>query len=110
MCTKLRVVHTHNTSALVPCRLRSAPANKKANAEFFLRNFQRMKFSLKTSSRAFLQRFLSSHPPSSSVLYLGVLIEEKLGDERARTEYSDRILREFPQSPEAKQVLELYKG
>ncbi len=61
-------------------------------------------------ARAFLQRFLGSHPPSSSVLYLGVLIEEKLGDERARTEYSNRILREFPQSPEAKQVLDLYKG
>jgi type IV pilus assembly protein PilF len=58
------------------------------------------------SARAFLQRFLSSHPPSASVLYLGVTIEESLGDERARTEYSNRILREFPRSPEAKKVLE----
>jgi type IV pilus assembly protein PilF len=62
------------------------------------------------AARAFLQRYLGSYPPSSGVLYLGVTIEDKLGDERARTEYSDRILREFPQSAEAKKILELYKG
>lgn len=62
------------------------------------------------SARAFLQRFLASHPPSSSVLYLGVQIEENLGDERAQTDFSNRILREFPQSPEAKKVLESYRG
>jgi type IV pilus assembly protein PilF len=62
------------------------------------------------AARAFLQRYLGSYPPSSGVLYLGVTIEEKLGDERARTEYSDRILREFPQSAEAKKILEMYKG
>ncbi|MDH3266442.1 MAG: type IV pilus biogenesis/stability protein PilW, partial [Gammaproteobacteria bacterium] len=58
------------------------------------------------ASRAFLQRFLSSNIPTPDVLYLGVQIEEKLGDERARTEYSNRILREFPQSAEARRVLE----
>jgi len=35
-----------------------------------------------------------------------VQIEEKLGDERAKTEYSNRILREFPQSAEARRVLD----
>jgi len=58
------------------------------------------------ASRAFLQRFLSSNIPTPGVLYLGVQIEEKLGDERARTEYSNRILREFPLSTEARRVLE----
>jgi len=58
------------------------------------------------ASRAFLQRFLSSNTPTPGVLYLGVQIEEKLGDDRARTDYSNRILREFPQSTEAKRVLE----
>ena len=62
------------------------------------------------SARAFLQRYLSANRPSAGVLYLGVMIEEKLGDERARTEYADQILREFPQSPEAKKVLESYRG
>lgn len=58
------------------------------------------------AARAFIQRYLSSNVPSAEVLYLGMQIEEDLGDERARTEYSNRILREFPQSPQARQVLE----
>ncbi len=57
------------------------------------------------AARAFLQRYLSSNLPSAEVLYLGMEIEAKLGDERARTEFSDRILREYPQSPEARKVL-----
>jgi type IV pilus assembly protein PilF len=67
-----------------------------------------LKFTTKDylSARAFLQRFLSSNIPSPGVLYLGVQIEENLGDESARTEYSDRILREFPQSAEARRVLD----
>lgn len=58
------------------------------------------------ASRAFLQRYLSGNIPTAQVLYLGVQIEEKLGDDRARTEYSNRILREFPLSNEARRVLE----
>lgn len=57
-------------------------------------------------ARAFLQRYLSSNIPTPGVLLLGVRIEEKLGDERARMEYSNRILREFPESPEARSILE----
>lgn len=60
-------------------------------------------------ARAFLQRYLGVHPPSAGVLYLGVRIEDKLGDERARSDYADRILREFPQSTEARKVLETSK-
>jgi type IV pilus assembly protein PilF len=58
------------------------------------------------AARAFMQRYLGSNLPSAEVLYLGMQIEEDLGDERARTEYSDRILREFPQSSQARLVLE----
>lgn len=58
------------------------------------------------NARAFLQRYLSSNPPSAGVLYLGTQIEEELGDERARTEFSNRLLREFPNSPEARRILE----
>jgi type IV pilus assembly protein PilF len=58
------------------------------------------------SARAFLQRFLSTNAPSAGVLLLGMRIEEQLGDERARTDYSDRLLREFPKSPEARSILE----
>lgn len=67
-----------------------------------------MKFSQQEylAARAFLQRFLSSNPPTPGVLYLGVSIEKELGDERARTEYADRILREYPLSAEARKILE----
>ncbi|MDJ0905456.1 MAG: type IV pilus biogenesis/stability protein PilW [Woeseiaceae bacterium] len=58
------------------------------------------------SARAFLQRFLSTNAPSSGVLLLGVRIEEELGDERARTDYANQILREFPESAEARSILE----
>ncbi len=61
-------------------------------------------------ARAFLQRYLGGNLPSPDVLYLGVQIEEELGDERARTEYANRVLREFPQSPEAKRILESTAG
>lgn len=57
-------------------------------------------------SRAFLQRFMSTSRSSASILYLGAQIETKLGDERARQEYEDQLLREFPTSPEARKVLE----
>lgn len=58
------------------------------------------------NARAFLQRYLSDNPASPDVLYLGVQIEEMLGDESAKTDYSDQILRDFPSSPEAKQILD----
>ncbi|MEJ2129995.1 MAG: hypothetical protein P8X81_14290, partial [Woeseiaceae bacterium] len=57
-------------------------------------------------ARAFLQRYLSSNIPTAGILYLGVRIEEELGDDRARTDYSNQILRDFPQSPEARQILD----
>lgn len=57
-------------------------------------------------ARAFLQRFLSSNKPTADVLYLGWQIEESLGDEQARTEFAEQILRDFPRSPEARRVLE----
>ena len=57
-------------------------------------------------ARAFLQRYLGSNTPSAGILYLGVRIEEQLGDDRAKTDYSNQILRDFPESPEARRILE----
>jgi len=57
-------------------------------------------------SRAFLQRFMSTSKTTAGVLYLGAQIEGKLGDERARTDYVNQLLRDFPTSPEAKKVLD----
>ncbi|MDJ0760041.1 MAG: type IV pilus biogenesis/stability protein PilW [Woeseiaceae bacterium] len=57
------------------------------------------------SARAFLQRYLGRSVPSPAVLYLGVQIEDKLGDDKAKTDYEDRLIREFPMSAEARSVL-----
>lgn len=57
-------------------------------------------------ARAFLQRYLATNEPSAAVLYLGVQIEQKLGDNRASTDYIDQILREFPESAEARHIRE----
>jgi type IV pilus assembly protein PilF len=56
-------------------------------------------------ARAFLQRYLSANVATAGVLYLGVRIEEELGDDRARTDYSNQILRDFPESAEARRIL-----
>ncbi|MDJ0749961.1 MAG: type IV pilus biogenesis/stability protein PilW [Woeseiaceae bacterium] len=56
-------------------------------------------------SRAFLQRFMSSNRTTASVLFLAAEIESKLGNERGRTDYINQLLREFPQSPEARRAL-----
>lgn len=58
------------------------------------------------TARAFLQRFLASNAPTPDVLFLGVQIEETLGDKRARGEFADQILRDFPDSAEARRLLE----
>ena len=57
------------------------------------------------SARAFLQRYQSLFPARSGVLYLCILIEDKLGNEKARTECSNELLRDFPDSEESRRVL-----
>ena len=56
-------------------------------------------------ARAFLQRFMASAPPTAGVLYLASRIEDRLDNDRGRTEYEDRLIREFPKSAEARKVL-----
>lgn len=56
-------------------------------------------------ARAFLQRFMVNHRTTAGVLYLAADIEGKLGNERGRTDFVGRLLREFPESPEARKVL-----
>jgi type IV pilus assembly protein PilF len=57
------------------------------------------------SARAFLQRYRSRNVSAPGVLYLCVLIEQELGDERTRTECANELLRDFPKSTEAKRIL-----
>ena len=58
------------------------------------------------ASRAFLQRFMASNKTTAGILYIGAEIEDKLGDERARKEFVDQLLRDFPTSEEARKALE----
>jgi type IV pilus assembly protein PilF len=58
------------------------------------------------NARAFLQRYLSVTDATPSVLFLGLQIEEELGDDRARASYANQLLRDFPNSAEARRVLE----
>lgn len=57
------------------------------------------------NARAFLQRFMSSNPTTAGILYLGAEIEGRLGNDSGREEFVNRLLREFPESPEARKVL-----
>jgi type IV pilus assembly protein PilF len=57
------------------------------------------------SARAFVQRYMSSEISTAGVLYLASRIEDMLGNDRGKTEYEDRLIREFPSSPEARKVL-----
>jgi type IV pilus assembly protein PilF len=82
--------------------------DRKPNYGEALLQLSLLKFSTEDylGARAFLQRYLSGNIPTAGVLLLGVRIEEELGDERARMDYSDQILRQFPESPEARSILE----
>jgi len=55
-------------------------------------------------ARAFLQRYLASNPVSPDVLYHGIEIERRLGDETARREFTMQLLRDYPNSKEAQRV------
>lgn len=57
------------------------------------------------SARAFLQRYLVVSQPSAAVLYLAIQIETQLGMEREATDYMNQLLRDFPDSAEARQTL-----
>ena len=57
-------------------------------------------------ARAFLQRYLSSNVPSPQILNLGMQIEASLGDEQAREAFADQILRDYPDSAEARRILD----
>lgn len=56
------------------------------------------------NARAFLQRFMSSNKTTAGVLFLAAEIEGKLGNDSGRDEFVNQLLREFPESPEARRV------
>lgn len=56
-------------------------------------------------ARAFVQRLMSSSVSSPGVLYLAAQIEDNLDNDSGRIEFEDRLIRDFPTSPEARRVL-----
>ncbi len=78
------------------------PTYGEALLQLCLLKFQQQDY---LNARAFLQRFMSSNRTTAGVLYLAAEIEGKLGNDSGRTEFVNQLLREFPESPEARKVL-----
>jgi type IV pilus assembly protein PilF len=57
-------------------------------------------------ARAFVERYLATNRATPEVLFLAVQIERSLGNDRARTDYENQLLREFPNSVQARRVLQ----
>ncbi|MEO0576843.1 MAG: type IV pilus biogenesis/stability protein PilW [Pseudomonadota bacterium] len=56
------------------------------------------------SARAFLQRFFAAHDATAQTLLLAARVEERLADDTAFAEFSQRLQDEFPDSAEARQL------
>ena len=54
---------------------------------------------------AFMQRYLAANEATAAVLYLAIQIETENNNDRAATDYLNRLLRDFPDSAEARQTL-----
>ncbi len=57
-------------------------------------------------ARAFLDRYLASGAATPEALWLGVRIEEALGQQAESARYGERLKREFPQAVETRLLLE----
>lgn len=55
-------------------------------------------------ARAFMQRYDAANPASPEALYLGLQIEQALGDERSAEDYRRRLVSGFPRSREAQSL------
>ena len=67
----------------------------------------RLNYNLKQylNARAFIERFVSAAPqPRPEVLLLGVRTERALGNSQAAADYAKKLVRLFPNSPEAQQL------
>ena len=78
------------------------PTYGEALLQLCLLNYQQLDY---LAARAFLQRYMSSSPTTAGVLYLAAEIEGRLDNDSGRAEYVNQLLREFPESPEARKVI-----
>lgn len=56
-------------------------------------------------ARAFLQRYLDTNKATAEVLDYAIQVENELDDDRGATDYTNQLLREFPESLEARKYL-----
>ena len=82
--------------------LERRPAYGEALLQLCLLKYQQNDY---LSARAFLQRFMTSNRTTAGVLYLAAEIEGKLGNDRGRDDFVNQLLRQFPESPEARKAL-----
>lgn len=61
------------------------------------------------SARAYLERYLEVGEPNAELLWLGVRVERRLGDENAAQRYAERLLKTFPDSQEVQKLHESSK-
>lgn len=54
---------------------------------------------------AFMQRYLANNEATAAVLFLAIQIEMANDNDRAATDYMNQLLRDFPDSAEARQTL-----
>ena len=87
--------------------LRTALANDPRYAEALLQmadvTYERGNY---LQSRAFLERYIAAARDSPAVLWLGVRVENALGDVNAAADYAARLKSEFPESVETRLLLE----
>ena len=57
------------------------------------------------SSRGFLQRFEAVSPHNAESLWLGILVERKLGDKNAESNYAKQLQTKFPKSEQFKLLI-----
>jgi len=51
-----------------------------------------------------VKRFLSLYAPTPEILWLGMRIERKLGDETSAGSYADRLVKQFPDSEQSRML------
>lgn len=79
------------------------PSYDEALLQLASLNFERQDY---FSARAFIERFLQGNKATAEALMLGVRIERAMANTSVGNDYAARLLREFPDSPEARQLLE----
>jgi len=86
--------------------LERRPTYAEALLQLCLLKYQQQDY---INARAFLQRYMSTSDSTAGVLLLAAEIEGKLRNERGRTEYLNQLLREYPESPEARKAMNMGK-